>query len=74
MLAELIIRSLLALRDFEYGSTYHGEGIDNEDCLDDVGMYINLEEDPESDVDEALADLVRKASDNGLSVKGSKRL
>ncbi len=36
-------------------------------------MYVNLEEDPESDVDEALADLVRKASYNGLSVKGSKR-
>ncbi len=36
MLAELIIRSLLAHRDFEYGSTYHGEVIDNEGCLDDA--------------------------------------
>ncbi len=68
------IRSLLADRDYEYGSTYHGEVIDNEDCLNDARMYINLGEDPESAVDDALADLLRKASENGLSTKGSKRL
>lgn len=68
------IQSILADRGMDWGRTYHSFGGDEDDKLEDSGVYVDLGEDPPGIVDAALSNLVEQARASGVSDDGATRL
>lgn len=68
------IHSLLQDAAHEFGSTFHSQAGAEQDNLDDSNVYVDIGDDPEEDLDAALAERVGQASRNGMSDKGTKKL
>ena len=53
---------------------YHSQGVDEEDHLEETDIYIDLGDDPQEGLDEALMNMAPEAKGNGLSEKGCQKL
>ena len=53
---------------------FHSQGDQGNDHLEDENVYIDIGDDPDSDLDETLNNLVMEAQGNGLSEAGLERL
>ena len=53
---------------------YHSQGIDEEDHIEETDIYIDLDDDPEEDLDETLMNMVQEAKGSGLSEKDCQKL
>ena len=68
------IHGILAQRRLESSSTFHSAGVSEEDGLEDADVYIDLGDDSDQDLELALAGMIEKARDSGLTETGARRL
>lgn len=61
------ICGILSTHRSEYGSTFHSQGDEGSDFLQDSDVYVDLGEDTPEKLDETLASQVEKARSNGLT-------
>lgn len=66
------IQSLLREQDYGFCSTFHSQG-ESIDDLDDSEIYIDLGEDDANGLNDALAECVQQAADNGMYESGCKK-
>lgn len=51
------------------GSTFHSQGANEMDALEDSDVYLDLGDDPPEDLDFALKGSVKQAKENGLCTR-----
>ena len=67
------IHGILAQRWLESSSKFHSYGLNEDEGLEDADVYMDLGQYPDQDLDAALARMIEKARDNGLTATGARR-